>query len=103
SNLYPLNAYMAEHWLYIPSIGIFLIAAKGFILLYERRPFQVLSIVLAALPIGFYSILTFKQNAYWRDSISLYRLTLKHSADSARVHFNLGNQYHNQGKTTEAS
>ena len=24
SNLYPINAYMAEHWLYIPSIGFFL-------------------------------------------------------------------------------
>jgi len=27
SNLYPINAYMAEHWLYVPSIGFFLIAA----------------------------------------------------------------------------
>ncbi|MFC1807323.1 tetratricopeptide repeat protein [Candidatus Omnitrophota bacterium] len=27
SNLFPLNAYMAEHWLYLPSIGFFLVIA----------------------------------------------------------------------------
>ena len=25
SNIFPINAYMAEHWLYIPSIGFFMI------------------------------------------------------------------------------
>lgn len=30
SNLYPINAYMAEHWLYLPSVGFFLIVARGF-------------------------------------------------------------------------
>jgi len=24
SNIYPINAYMAEHWLYLPSVGFFL-------------------------------------------------------------------------------
>ncbi|MBN2119677.1 MAG: hypothetical protein JW734_01300, partial [Candidatus Omnitrophica bacterium] len=30
SNLYPINAYMAEHWLYLPSVGFFLIVANFF-------------------------------------------------------------------------
>ena len=29
SNLYPINAYMAEHWLYLPSVGFFLVVAVG--------------------------------------------------------------------------
>jgi tetratricopeptide (TPR) repeat protein len=33
SNIYPVGAYMAEHWLYLPSIGFFLLLAKGLLLL----------------------------------------------------------------------
>lgn len=29
SNIYPINVYMAEHWLYLPSIGFFLLLANS--------------------------------------------------------------------------
>ncbi len=35
SNIFPLNAYMAEHWLYMPSVGFFLVVA-----LWGRAPSQ---------------------------------------------------------------
>jgi tetratricopeptide (TPR) repeat protein len=102
SNFYPLNAYMAEHWLYIPSIGFVLIIAKGLVFLYENNRFRALGIGLAVLLIGFYATLTIRQNVHWTDAMSLYRLVLTHATDSARIHFNLGNQYYNQGKIAEA-
>ena len=37
ANLYPINSYMAEHWLYLPSIGFFLIAARAILWLYTGQ------------------------------------------------------------------
>src|SRR3989338_8014226 len=57
SNLYPINAYMAEHWLYLPSIGFFLILAKGLNFIYKSKEFQAVSAVLIISILVFYSFL----------------------------------------------
>ena len=102
SNLYPLNAYMAEHWLYIPSIGLFLFLAQRITFLYRIENLKIVSIILTVFLLASYSGLTLKQNVYWREPLRLYQLILKYAPDSARVNFNLGNQYHNMGKVAEA-
>src|SRR4030042_3013847 len=102
SNLYPINAYMAEHWLYLPSLGFFLILAKALSFLYQRKRFQRLSIFITIGLLISYSYLTIKQNDYWKDPIVFYQRTLKYNPNSARMYANLGLAYSRIGRTEEA-
>ena len=62
SNLYPINAYMAEHWLYLPSIGFFLLLSQGLNYLYTNKNLKVFTAILTITLLIFYSSLTIKQN-----------------------------------------
>jgi len=94
SNLYPINAYMAEHWLYLPSIGFFLILAKGLTHPYQNRRFRIPAIILTVALFTFYANLTIKQNIYWREPIFFYERTLKYAPDNPKLYSNLGNVYY---------
>ncbi|MCK5180708.1 MAG: tetratricopeptide repeat protein [Candidatus Omnitrophica bacterium] len=111
SNLYPINAYMAEHWLYLPSIGFFLIMAKAISIgatLPRRQAggrlplLKILTIIFAICLLAFYSCLTVKQNVLWRDPLSFFERTLKYSPDNARVHYNLSNAYKTKNRLGNA-
>ncbi|MFC1668378.1 tetratricopeptide repeat protein [Chlamydiota bacterium] len=95
SNIYPLNAHMAEHWLYLPSISFFLFIALHLYSLKKQvflnRKYVVFGLV--AIILICYSFLTIKQNTYWQSSIAFYKRTLTFVQDSARLHYNLGNEY----------
>ncbi|MDB4349809.1 tetratricopeptide repeat protein [Omnitrophica bacterium] len=106
SNLYPINAYMAEHWLYLPSIGFFLILARGLLSFLPRViPVRVIpakagihtqdrnnSIAISMLVVLliFYSYLTIRQNSYWSEPVALYERTLKYAPESSSSYNNLG-------------
>ena len=93
SNLYPVNAYMAEHWMYIPSIGFFLIAAKGLTFLFkEKKQYAIAGLLLIGL-VSFYSYLTVEQNKYWQNPIEFCKKTLKYAPRSWRLYNNLGRLY----------
>ncbi|MBN1869142.1 MAG: tetratricopeptide repeat protein [Candidatus Omnitrophica bacterium] len=92
-NLYPINAYMAEHWLYLPSIGFFLIIAKGIHSFYKMEGFRLFTILFVIGLLGWYSYLTVKQNTYWQDPIRFYERTLQYAPGSSRVYNNLGIAY----------
>jgi tetratricopeptide (TPR) repeat protein len=102
SNLYPINAYMAEHWLYLPSIGLFLIFAKGLSFLFTKNEFKYIAAILTVFLLILYSWFTLKQNSYWKEPISFYKRTLKYAPDSYRVHYNLGNEYSDLNQREEA-
>ncbi|MDB4349842.1 hypothetical protein OAA99_02695, partial [Omnitrophica bacterium] len=98
SNLYPLNAYMAEHWLYIPSIGAFLILARGLTLLYKKKGLVIIATIFTAGLLAFYSFLTIKQNCYWKDPITFCERTLRYVPESAWMYNNLGNARYVKGE-----
>jgi len=88
SNLYPLNAYMAEHWLYLPSIGFFLLLSR--LLVPADKRLSPVAMTIFVMLIGFYSSMTIKQNHYWRTPLAFYERTLKFAPGSDRIHNNLG-------------
>ena len=102
SNLYPINAYMAEHWLYLPSIGFFLVLSQGLSLLYRNREWRIFAAVLSVILLTSLTCLTRGQNGYWREPITFYERTLQYAPDSHRLYNNLGNAYSVIGKTDEA-
>ncbi|MBU1852719.1 MAG: tetratricopeptide repeat protein [Candidatus Omnitrophica bacterium] len=102
SNLYPINAYMAEHWLYLPSIGFFLILANGAVYLYRNKNLKILTILLITVVSGFYSYLTIRQNTYWKEPMVLYKRILQYAPDSAGIYNNIGNIYRDRGSVEDA-
>ncbi len=92
SNLYVLNAYMAEHWLYLPSAGFFILLAGNLL------RFKKIGWGIAAALVIFYSFVTIRQNTYWRTSVSLYKRMLELSPYSSRLYNNLAKAYHDAGQ-----
>lgn len=101
-NLYPINAYMAEHWLYLPSIGFFLAAASGIMVLWEKKGYRTLGLVILLAITAYYSILTIKQNVYWSDPIYFYERTLKYVPRNFGFYTNLGREYAARGNGAKA-
>ena len=99
SNIFPLNAAMAEHWLYIPSVGFFVVFSMGIIrlagLIKIPHIKRNLTVFVLTPVLVFYSSLTVMRNREWRNELALYRNILKYSPYSARVHNNLGIVYTN--------
>jgi len=100
SNLYPIDAYMAEHWLYVPSVGFFIILSAGLIRLYKK--FKIPAAVLILSILLFYSSVTVAQNTYWNDPEALYGRILRYNPESWRAHNNLANIYVGRGEAERA-
>jgi protein O-mannosyl-transferase len=102
AGVYPIKAYIAEHWLYLPSIGIFTVLAAGYAFLIRRGRYRFGLIGLGVVGILFYGSLTAKQNRYFHEPLTFYERTLAYTPDSARMHNNLGNIYFTRGRVEEA-
>jgi len=98
SNLFPLNAYMAEHWLYLPGVGLFIILGGFFANLFKRKESHPAAVGLLICLLLAYTGLTIKQNLYWRSAITFFERTLKYSPQSARAYYHLGNLYCRKGE-----
>ncbi|MGE5280116.1 MAG: tetratricopeptide repeat protein [Deltaproteobacteria bacterium] len=97
SNLYPLNAFMAEHWLYLPSIGFFLLAAYAFVT-GLRRPATKVPVLAGLLALtAFWGVLTYRQNETWLDPIPFFQRLLRYAPQSSRVNNALGMAYNAVG------
>jgi len=102
SNLYPVNAFMAEHWLYFPSLGLLLVLAKVFTYFYRKRGGKIVSSVVFSLLVFYYSSVTIAQNNYWREPVQFYERTLKFSPESSKTLNNLANEYADMGLSDKA-
>ena len=97
SNLYKINTYMAEHFLYLPSIGFFLLIAYSLTIIHNNKRYGVLGTILIIFSLLFYSALTIKQNGYWKDPFTFYDRTLKFAPDSASAYYGRGTLYDKKG------
>jgi pentatricopeptide repeat protein len=103
SNLYRLNSYMSENWLYLPSIGAFLAAAGYLAALLRRKNLRVFAAILTVCLASFYSYLTVRQNETWHDPVRFYERTLKYAPRSAKAYNNLGLIYYGSGIQEKAA
>ncbi len=93
SGLFPLNAPMAEHWLYVPMAGFIwalaeLAWAAGTSATYRR------TLVVAAYAVCVCFIaMTVARNRAWRNNEALFRATLEKNPNSTRIHYNLAVWY----------
>jgi tetratricopeptide (TPR) repeat protein len=102
SNLYPVNAYMSDHWLYLPSIGFFLVIARAIKEMLAREKYRVYGFLVLGGLAAFYSVVTFKQNNYWSDPRTFYERTIRYTPGNARLYNNLGVIYTELGMKEKA-
>ena len=97
SNLYPINAFMAEHWLYLPSIGFFLIVAKYFSSWLRRDDKKVPALAGLVVLTGVLGVLTVRQNTTWLKPIPFFHRLLHYAPLSSRAYNALGMAYNSMG------
>jgi len=91
SNIFPLNYFMGEGWLYMPSIGFFTLMAAYLSELRKRSKLWSLTVIFTVVClILFYGVLTFKRADIWADPIKLYTEVLKYSPNNTKARINLG-------------
>jgi protein O-mannosyl-transferase len=94
---------LADRYTYIPSIGLFIMAAWGIPEIFKRRRYgKELLAVSSVLCLLCFLILTWIQTGYWRDSITLFDHALNVTENNAPMHNNRGNVLHSVGNYTGA-
>jgi tetratricopeptide (TPR) repeat protein len=100
SNVVDLNATVAEHWLYLPSVGFLLFVAGCLVELPARgRRFAT---VLACLVIVAFGARSYVRSGDWLTSEIFYTRTLAAGGGSIRVVLNLGQVYAAKGQYARA-
>ncbi|MDD5120517.1 MAG: tetratricopeptide repeat protein [Candidatus Omnitrophica bacterium] len=98
SGIFPINAFIAEHFIYLPSVSFYLLIAY---VLYSflRKKLFIFTIGLFCV---FYILLTAGRNFEWRNPVVFYKSIMKYSPNSFQAHSNLGVQYEYLGRFSEA-
>jgi len=102
SQIIPHHEMMAEHYLYLPSAGIFLAAGvllEGALVQPRRHAATVVAFTLVVALLG---VRTVVRNRDWRDSQTLWTKTIQTAPGSARAHVNVGELALRQGRSLQA-
>ena len=108
SNLFPLNASVAEHWLYLPSIG-FLLFLAGVALdvpwprLSPRLARPGIAAAAVAVAVAALGGRTWLRAHDWTDSLTFYRQTIRDGGDFPRMREGLALACLERGDTTTAA
>lgn len=100
SNVVELNATVAEHWLYLPSVGV-LLFVLGVVLDLPVR-FQKLAPAAACIAIVAFGARSYVRSTDWVTAQTFYERTIAAGGPSGRVSSNLGLIYANQGEYVRA-
>jgi tetratricopeptide (TPR) repeat protein len=96
SNLFPLNAQVAEHWIYLASIGYLAFLAGCILMLPGRgRHIAGATAVLAVLALG---IRTAIRAGDWIDPETFYTRTIEDGGGTPRIFGNLAATYAKRGQ-----
>lgn len=91
---------MAERWMYLPSLGMAIIAGWVFSEIYHRyrKTAMVLFLALAV----FYTSITIPRNLVWRNAFALFESMIKDSPKSVKGYSTLAQYYFEHGKYIKA-
>jgi Flp pilus assembly protein TadD/uncharacterized membrane protein len=101
-HIIPHHELLAEHYLYLPSVGLCLVAAlAGERFLTAGKNNVLLTACLLAVLVLF-AFRIADRNRDWSDSLTLYEKTVQTAPQCARAHSNLGEAYASRGRIDEA-
>jgi len=96
TGIYPINSYMAERWLYVPSLGFFIALAYLFTKGLEKTGYSRIFTQCCLITIvTVYSLKTVSHNEYWKDAPTFFTKTLLYADDEYKPEFyyELGRYY----------
>ena len=108
SNVFPLNATIAEHWLYVPSAFLFLATALTVCRFWQGVapiPPRVMRPMLGGIAAAWGSVLvasTFSAQPVWHDQRTFIEHTMAFGGASPRMMMNLANVEFSEGHTDAA-
>ncbi len=103
SNFVPIPSLpMAERYLYLPVIGIFVLIIEMMYSSAERIGIKKMHLIIFTCFILIFGIRTFYRNFDWRDDQRLARSAVKANPASAGNHFYLGLVLYHEGRTQES-
>jgi Tfp pilus assembly protein PilF len=103
SNIIPVNALVADRFLYGPSIGFCILVAAWVSMAIASSPRnRMLAVVAGAIIALCFMLLSTTRNNDWKDSISLWVKATEASPTSYVAFNNLGMEYMKQGRISEA-
>jgi tetratricopeptide (TPR) repeat protein len=76
SNLVPISTFMADRYLYLPAVGIFIAVAFGVEQLTRNAKDPRRLIALVVIPVAL-AIVTIRRNADWRNSLTLWEASVR--------------------------
>jgi len=97
----PFHELAADHFLYLPLVGVVLLASEAVHFLKSSWGARVAVSAAAAAAICF-TVLTVDRNRDWKDEVTLWTATYKTAPGSYRANQNLGLFYSQQGDTDKA-
>jgi len=97
-------SYVADHWQYLASIGVFALAGAGAAALWARAPAAARGVLAAggggiAILLG---TLTARECGNYRDMLTFYRAILARNPEAWLAHNNLGFELEGSGRVAEA-
>ncbi|MCX5706230.1 MAG: tetratricopeptide repeat protein [Candidatus Omnitrophica bacterium] len=98
SGIFPINAFVAEHFIYLSSISFFLLCAY-FLRKFLRKWLFILAITILII---FNISLTAARNFEWQDPFIFYQKIIQLSPNSIQALNNLGLEYEYKHKYNEA-
>jgi protein O-mannosyl-transferase len=103
-NVYPfVFSFVADHFQYLASIGIFaFVAAGGHFLLRHRPQYRGAVVGLSLIILVSLGVLTYRQSRMYENGETLYRATLQKNPDCWMAHDNLGVVLVSKGELDEA-
>jgi tetratricopeptide (TPR) repeat protein len=102
-NVYPfVFSFVADHFQYLASLGIFALGAAGWSLWRRRARATIVPAASALAVVLALGILTWRQSRAYGDEETLYRATLVENPDCWLAHDNLGVVLRRSGRAGEA-
>ena len=104
SHVVPHHELMAEHYLYVPMVGVALALAGGWDALAVRLPARRRRLAAAAAltVVALLAVRTAVRNRDWRDDLTLWTATVAVTPGSARAHLSLGHAHLRRGRIAAA-
>jgi len=99
SGIFPINAFFADHFIYLGAFGIIVV----FICLLDKLKRRWIFYSIVILYLSYFCIATARYNFVWRDPVRFYQRIISLSENSFAVYNNLGVLYLDQGRFDQAN
>ena len=100
--IFPHHELLAEHYLYLPSVGFFLCGALIITKEIEAGKWRTIICISLCLVVALFSVRTAYRNLDWRNGITLWEKTIMRVPNCVRAQNNLGVWYYKHKRYQEA-